>query len=491
MTPDRDRLFELLTDRALVGLGQHEQIELAELLVKAQDVDIAAFDRAAAAVALGALGKIEPMPAGLAQRIEKAALGDPNRPASDFMTTRQLDKLAPGFVHTQVDEILEPDSIAPPSSQIEPEEESLDYKKTLAIEPAAARPIEQPKARPVLLTQEPESIVTLARPNDPYVVKMVPTTQRPFAPTPTPTRTRLVPAPAPAPPGPLAHASSPAQPLASASRHPSSPALSTTRVHPSSPGHPTRVHPSSPGHPIAPVRAYPQQPSAPLVPSSYGRVPSPPPPPLPPPLANVVPFAAVRGPSRAFAIAGWVAAAVCLLLAIGAFAHRMPPAPVAVLPTDPVPTAIQLVGSSSSTLPPSVPSSALTPGELRDNLLAAAGSARAEWTPTKDPLGKTATGEVVWNNDQQKGAMRFRGLAKNDPSRAQYQLWIFDKARDEKYPVDGGVFDIDSETGDVVVPIHATLLVSAPVLFAVTLERPGGVVVSKRDRIVVTAKLPG
>jgi hypothetical protein len=42
----------------------------------------------------------------------------------------------------------------------------------------------------------------------------------------------------------------------------------------------------------------------------------------------------------------------------------------------------------------------------------------------------------------------------------------------------------------VVVPIHATLPVNAPALFAVTLEKPGGVVVSKRDRIVVTAKLP-
>jgi anti-sigma-K factor RskA len=87
--------------------------------------------------------------------------------------------------------------------------------------------------------------------------------------------------------------------------------------------------------------------------------------------------------------------------------------------------------------------------------------------------------------------MRFSGLAKNDPSRAQYQLWIFDKARDDKYPVDGGVFDVDSETGDVLVPIKATLAVNAPTLFAVTLEKPGGVVVSKRERLVVLAKPTG
>jgi anti-sigma-K factor RskA len=146
--------------------------------------------------------------------------------------------------------------------------------------------------------------------------------------------------------------------------------------------------------------------------------------------------------------------------------------------------------AATATTSASAQLAALTPAELRDKLLAAEGTALAEWTPTKDPLGKAATGEVVWNKDQQKGTMRFRGLAKNDPSRAQYQLWIFDKTRDDKYPVDGGVFDVDSETGDVIVPIHATLAVNAPVMFAVTLEKPGGVVVSKRDRIVVTAKLP-
>ncbi len=82
--------------------------------------------------------------------------------------------------------------------------------------------------------------------------------------------------------------------------------------------------------------------------------------------------------------------------------------------------------------------------------------------------------------------MRFAGLAPNDRSKTQYQLWIFDKARDARYPVDGGVFDVPPG-GDVVVPIEAKLHVGAPVLFAVTVEKPGGVVVSERKRIVVTA----
>jgi hypothetical protein len=203
----------------------------------------------------------------------------------------------------------------------------------------------------------------------------------------------------------------------------------------------------------------------------------------------VVPFSTARpvarAPSRVLAISGWIAAAACLLLAIGALARRPPPAPVVTLPATP-PT--QTASPSATPSPTTVAS--VTPAELREKLLAAEGTSRAEWSATKDPLGKAATGEVVWNKELQKGTMRFKGLAKNDPTRAQYQLWIFDKSRDDKYPVDGGVFDVDSETGDVVVPIRATLAVNSPTLFAVTLEKPGGVVVSKRERIVVTAKMP-
>ena len=70
----------------------------------------------------------------------------------------------------------------------------------------------------------------------------------------------------------------------------------------------------------------------------------------------------------------------------------------------------------------------------------------------------------------------------NEPSDEQYQLWIFDKNQDEKTPVDGGVFDIASE-GEVIVPIRAALKVRDPYLFAVTVEKPGGVVVSSRARL--------
>ena len=101
-----------------------------------------------------------------------------------------------------------------------------------------------------------------------------------------------------------------------------------------------------------------------------------------------------------------------------------------------------------------------------------------------------ARGEVVWNGAEQKGLMRFVGMKRNDPRSSVYQLWIFDAERDERYPVDGGVFSIERE-GEVTVPIVAKLPVRRAVLFAVTVEAPGGVVVSKREQIVATAKFGG
>ena len=99
-------------------------------------------------------------------------------------------------------------------------------------------------------------------------------------------------------------------------------------------------------------------------------------------------------------------------------------------------------------------------------------------------------GDVVWSPARQQGTMRFRGLAANDPTVAQYQLWIFDAERDEAYPVDGGVFDVTSAAGDVFVRIDPRLRVSRATAFAITVEQPGGVVVSSRKRLPLLAAVP-
>ncbi|MEX1025840.1 MAG: anti-sigma factor [Planctomycetota bacterium] len=126
--------------------------------------------------------------------------------------------------------------------------------------------------------------------------------------------------------------------------------------------------------------------------------------------------------------------------------------------------------------------------------LASAPDARTlPWSATEDPAAAGASGDVVWSTERQAGFMRIRGLAPNDPTAAQYQLWIFDATRTEEnsvagagaIPVDGGVFDVTA--GELVVPITPKLPVGQPTLFAVTVERPGGVTVSRQERIVLAA----
>ena len=112
---------------------------------------------------------------------------------------------------------------------------------------------------------------------------------------------------------------------------------------------------------------------------------------------------------------------------------------------------------------------------------------RVNWKPSGQPIGENVKGEVTWSSERQTGFMSFKGLPKNDPTVEQYQLWIFDKERDEKYPVDGGVFDITNSEEELIVAINAKIKVHEATLFAITVEPPGGVVVSDRKRLPVVA----
>ncbi|QDU29305.1 Anti-sigma-K factor rskA [Anatilimnocola aggregata] len=126
--------------------------------------------------------------------------------------------------------------------------------------------------------------------------------------------------------------------------------------------------------------------------------------------------------------------------------------------------------------------------QLRAELIAAKeGLVQANWSAGTTPIGN-ATGDVVWSGPRQQGFMRFRGLPVNTPTKEQYQLWIFDKNQSDKTPIDGGVFDI-ATSEEVIIPIHAKLRVQDAFMFAVTIEKPGGVVVSSRERLPLLAKV--
>jgi anti-sigma-K factor RskA len=120
-------------------------------------------------------------------------------------------------------------------------------------------------------------------------------------------------------------------------------------------------------------------------------------------------------------------------------------------------------------------------------VLIESGAQVQQWTATGDPTSVAASGDVVWDEAAQQGYLRIVMLSPNDPDEYQYQLWIFDSARDDRFPVDGGVFDIPAGTGEVFVPISAKLPVRHAVMFAVTVEKPGGAVVSSRERIALVA----
>jgi hypothetical protein len=180
-----------------------------------------------------------------------------------------------------------------------------------------------------------------------------------------------------------------------------------------------------------------------------------------------------RAASRSGAY-GWLAAAACLVLAVFAWNRSPPPAPVAAVLTPPV----------AVNPPIAKPVAPMTAAEERAALLAKSDSLKIKLGATKDPAAAGVTGDVVWDPVTQRGFFRFVGLAPNDPAVHQYQLWIFDGGRDQRFPVDGGVFDIPANSTEVVIPIHAALPVLSAKAFAVTVERPGGVVVSGREHVV-------
>jgi hypothetical protein len=160
--------------------------------------------------------------------------------------------------------------------------------------------------------------------------------------------------------------------------------------------------------------------------------------------------------------AGWWAAAACFVLAVTGWWPRLASSPPDVA------RARDALASSSNV--------------VKVQLAAGPGAADA-------PL----TGDVIFDPVTQTGYLRFRGIPANDPRLAQYQLWIADGSRKQPEPVDGGVFNVPAKApnGDVIIPFRAKLAVGAPAAFVITQEQPGGVVVSRQERVLALGKVGG
>lgn len=178
-------------------------------------------------------------------------------------------------------------------------------------------------------------------------------------------------------------------------------------------------------------------------------------------------------PKRSWSWMGWAFAAVaCVALIANVWITRV------------APTEVAGPGKTPTTTPEK-----LTPEQELAQLLASQASLiKANFGVGNVKELKDVGGDVVWSDEKQIGFMRLRGLPVNDKSKETYQLWIFDKTQDKATPIDGGTFDVD-KNGEVIVPIDAKLKALGPELFAITIEKPGGVVVSKREKIAALAKV--
>ena len=100
------------------------------------------------------------------------------------------------------------------------------------------------------------------------------------------------------------------------------------------------------------------------------------------------------------------------------------------------------------------------------------------WANSADPA---ITGTVRWNAELQQGVLEITALHRNVTHQQRYQLWIFDGEREEKFPVDAGLFDVVAERTSLVFSPHVK--VKNATQFMITLEDAQGAVVSNRAHI--------
>ncbi len=177
---------------------------------------------------------------------------------------------------------------------------------------------------------------------------------------------------------------------------------------------------------------------------------------------------------------GWVAAAACLALLV---TQRQGVGPGRI---SPVGSDVIRTGSTNNAQLPLEGIGKAVIGQVNE-LVSTLFEQRPEDMPVitlyspEDDLQSKAVGSVIWSPQRQMGVLLAHGIAPIDKPGDTYQLWIVDTLRDQRFPVDGGVFSIDAPTGSDA-PAAITFRPAQPIghaaAFAVTIERTGGVVVS-------------
>ncbi|MFM7133173.1 MAG: hypothetical protein ACKO0W_02530, partial [Planctomycetota bacterium] len=133
----------------------------------------------------------------------------------------------------------------------------------------------------------------------------------------------------------------------------------------------------------------------------------------PTPAPQPIPIATARRRVPASVVAAWTVAAASIAVAVASNWSLLADA---IRGGDPATTAIDSPEGFLATHPRAL-RAALTNG----------GDAHAR---------PDARGEACFDPETGEGVLFIEGLAPNDPAVEQYQLWIFDRTRDERFPVD-------------------------------------------------------
>jgi len=190
--------------------------------------------------------------------------------------------------------------------------------------------------------------------------------------------------------------------------------------------------------------------------------------------SDIQPTFAFEPRRSAWSWLGWlVAAAACVALAVNILWTRQQNPQVITSGPTPSPTVEKL-----------------DPRKDFEAMLASAGVVKALIGPPPKAPAELAqvAGDVVWSDAKQAGYIKVKGLPKNDTAKTTYQIWIFAKNQDPKYPIDGGTFDVTVD-GEVLIPIDAKIAARNPQKFAITAEKAGGVVVSDLKRIAALGQV--
>ncbi len=172
-------------------------------------------------------------------------------------------------------------------------------------------------------------------------------------------------------------------------------------------------------------------------------------------------------------VLAWLAAAACLWVAVFTWYTGPSPAPS---PKSPAIANGEPPAARPGADAPAPSTATLTVAQQREQLLASAPDVLHLRLVNGDTgeVARKPGGDIVWSNRLQTGYLRLQGLANDAPVQRQYQLWIIGGDPSSNEFINGGMFFVNRNTGELTVPIAADHFVHLPKMFLVSVEPLGG-----------------